>query len=109
MVHIVTIDGKEYLVRGDEDELAEAPKLVETGGTQQIRFGKLPENWTAYFEIDGVCTTDLPMRMREPLARGEIKDTKVGDVRLVKYPLRKDGKPLNLLLSHNAATSLTKL
>ena len=49
------------------------------------------------------------MKMRAPLARGEIEDRTVGDMRLVKFPIRKAGKHHNLLLSHNTKTQITKL
>ena len=33
MVHIVTIDGQEYVVRGDDAELRDNPQVIETGGS----------------------------------------------------------------------------
>ena len=88
MVHIVTIDDKEYLIRGDDELLEVDPRPIETGGSKRLRLGKLPHSGETYFEIDGVRTADLPMKMRAPLARSEIEDMTVGDLRLVKFPIR---------------------
>ena len=102
MVHIVTINGQEYVVRGDDEDLRLDPPQIETGGNQRFRLGKDRTNHNTYLEIDGVRHIDMPYKMRAPLARGEMKDTVVGDLRLVKFPIRKGGRTYCLLLSHDA-------
>ena len=102
MVHIVTIDGQEYVVRGDDEDLRMSPPEIETGGNQRFRLGKDRRNHNTYLEIDGARHIDIPYKMRAPLARGEMKDTVEGDLRLVTFPLRKGGRYYSLLLSHDA-------
>ena len=70
MVHIVTIEGKEHLIRGDDELLVVDPQPVNTGGDKRIRLGKLHGSRQTFFELDGVRTADLPYKMRAPLARG---------------------------------------
>ena len=83
--------------------------MIETGGEQHFRLGKDRRNHNTYLEIDGARHIDIPYKMRAPLARGEMKDTVVGDLRLVKFPLRKAGKSYSLLLSHDATNLQTRL
>ena len=102
MVHVVTIDGQEYVVRGDDEDLRESPPVIETGGNHRFRLGKDRRGHGTYLEIDGARHIDIPYKIRKPLARGEMKDTVVGDVRLIKFPLRKGGRTYSVLISHDA-------